>query len=258
MLIVVDKDDNIIQLITVGGVPSDNTFEISNDIDEDILKNIFSYKYINGEFILKEDSNSKKLEKVRKAKITSLCYECNRQITNGVDWNGEHYSLTLDDQTNIGNLTLLASAGNPVPYHADGDGANCRFFTAEEFVQFSTYCQQFKVYHLTYYNQLKGYINSLTNIDDILSINYGTPLPGEYAEALSTMTGGFEYVIPIVEDKGNYNSILYDVDIDSLVFPTETPVEEVQDENSDESNSADDTTEQTESMTGETSGTTEV
>ena len=258
MLIVVDENKNITQLITVGGIPSDTTFEIPDDIDENILKNIFSYRYVNGEFVLKEDVDSEKLKKIKEQKISAMSQECNNQITLGVDWNGDHYSLTLDDQTNIGNLTLLASAGKSVPYHADGDGANCRFFTAEEFVQFSTYCQQFKVYHLTYYNQLKGYINSLTNIDDILSINYGTPLPGEYAEALSTMTGGFEYVIPIVEDKGNYNSILYDVDIDSLVFPTETPVEEVQDENSDESNSADDTTEQTESMTGETSGTTEV
>lgn len=252
MLIVVDKDDNIIQLITVGGVPSDNTFEISNDIDEDILKNIFSYKYVNGEFILKEDANSEKLNKIKEVKIAAMSKECNSQIVKGVDWEGAHYSLTLDDQTNISNLTLLASAGNPVPYHADGDGANCRFFTAEEFVKFSTYCQQFKVYQLTYYNQLKGYINSLSSIDDILAINYGTLLTGEYADALTTMTSGFEYTIPVVEDTTNYNCYLYDVDVNSLRFPTEEPIEDM----TGESESVDDST--TEEVPVENENVTEV
>lgn len=240
MLIVVDNDNNITQLITIGGVPSENTFEIPNDTDENILRNIFSYKCINGELVLKETADSEKLMKIKEKKIEVMSQECNNQITAGVDWNGNHYSLTLDDQTNIGNLTLLASAGTPVPYHADGDGANCKFFSAEEFVQFSTYCQQFKVYQLTYYNQLKGYINTLTSIDDILSINYGTPLTGTYAEALSTMTGGFEYTMPVVVDSTNYDSILYDVDVDSLPFPTEIPENNESDPTTDENISEND------------------
>lgn len=252
MLITVDSNNDITQLITIGGAPSDNTFEIPNDTDENILKNIFSYKYINGEFILKEDANSEKLNKIKEVKIAAMSKECNSQIVKGVDWEGAHYSLTLDDQTNISNLTLLASAGNPVPYHADGDGANCRFFTAEEFVKFSTYCQQFKVYQLTYYNQLKGYINSVSSIDDILAINYGTLLTGEYADALTTMTSGFEYTIPVVEDTTNYNCYLYDVDVNSLRFPTEEPIEDM----TGESESVDDST--TEEVPVENENVTEV
>lgn len=230
MIIVLDSDKNITELITIGSSASENAVEISDDTDQEIVKNIFSYKYIDGNFVLKDGVDKEKLEELKVAKINALSTECGKQIVDGVDWNGEHYSLSLDDQTNIGNLTLLASAGNPVPYHADGDGGNCRIFAAEDFVAFSTYCQQFKVYQLTYFNQLKGYVNTLTDIDSVLAVNYGTPLTGDYATALTQMTGGFEYTIPEVKDTTDYSTILQDINLDTLVFPTE---EESPDENSD-------------------------
>jgi hypothetical protein len=36
---------------------------------------------------------------------------------------------------------------------------------------------QFKMYHTTYYNALKAYINSLNNIEEIAAITYGIELP---------------------------------------------------------------------------------
>ena len=58
MYIQTDKDNNIIQLITVGCCPAENGYEIPDDTSEDILKNIFSYKYINGEFVFKDDTKT--------------------------------------------------------------------------------------------------------------------------------------------------------------------------------------------------------
>lgn len=207
MTIILDEEKNIIQLIMVGQTTDENAIEVG-DIEQSIVKNIFDYKYIDGEFVLKESAYSEKLEKIKQAKIDTMSQICSAEIIKGVDYNNEHYALTLDDQTNISNLTMLAAQGSTVPYHADGDGANCKIFTAEEFTQFSSYCQQFKIYHLTYFNQLKGYINSLTNVEDVLSINYGTELTGKYAESLIQMTNGFQYSITVVEDKTDYSRIL--------------------------------------------------
>lgn len=211
MTIILDEEKNIIQLIMVGQSLDENAIEVG-DIELSIVRNIFDYKYINGEFVLKDTAYNERLKKLKQAKIKTMSQTCNEEIIKGVTYGGEHYSLTLDDQTNISNLTILAVQGNSVPYHADGQGANCKIFTAEEFTQFSSYCQQFKIYHLTYFNQLKGYINSLTNTEDILSINYGTELAGEYATALTTLTNNFQYNMPVIQDINNYTDILIDID----------------------------------------------
>ena len=237
MTIILDEDKNIIQLIIVGQTTDKNAIEVDN-IEQNIVKNIFDYKYIDGKFVLKESANIEKLKKIKQAKIKSMSNTCSSEIINGIEWNGEHYSLTLDDQTNISNLTMLASQGQSVPYHADGDGANCKIFTPEEFIQFSTYCQKFKIYQLTYFNQLKGYINSLQTIDDVLEIKYGINLEGDYATALSTMTGGFEYNNKIIEDNTDYSILITDIDIDSLYFPTS---QQDQDNNTEENNLTEET-----------------
>lgn len=211
MTIILDEEKNIIQLIMVGKSLDENAIEVG-DIELSIVRNIFDYKYIDGEFILKDTAYSERLEKLKQAKIKTMSQICNEEIIKGVTYGGERYSLTLDDQTNISNLTILAVQGNSVPYHADGRGANCKIFTAEEFIQFSSYCQQFKIYHLTYFNQLKGYINSLTNTEDILSVNYGDKLTGDYATALATLTNNFQYNMPVIQDKNDYTDILIDID----------------------------------------------
>jgi predicted DNA-binding ArsR family transcriptional regulator len=45
-----------------------------------------------------------------------------------------------------------------------------------------------KNYHMTYYNALKAYINSLENIEDIAAVTYGTAVPEEFqSEVWKTM-----------------------------------------------------------------------
>lgn len=217
MYIQTDNDGNIIQFISVGGKPAENGYELPTDTSDEIIQNIFSYKYIDGELVKKDESDIEKLDIVKQAKISSMSTMCNQTIINGVDWNGEHYSLTLEDQNNINNLKDMVSISEYIPYHPDGNGGNCTFFTAEEFTQFYTYCFQFKLYHLTYYNQLKGYINSLTSVDAVLDVNYGMGLTGEYHENLVKYTNGLELEIEEVEDTYNYNAILFDINIDELV-----------------------------------------
>ena len=65
-----------------------------------------------------------------------------------------------------------------IPYHADGEV--CRFYSNAEMQAIVARATAFKIYHTTYYNALKNYINSLETIEEIAAVTYGMPLPEEY------------------------------------------------------------------------------
>ena len=237
MYIQTDKDNNIIQLITVGCCPAENGYEIPDDTSEDILKNIFSYKYINGEFVFKDDTTNIKLQNVINAKLQFLSKTCNEQIEKGIDYNGSHYSLnSSDDQINLIQLGFDAKVSiitgqpleEPLMYHADGE--ECREYTAEEILGLSSLAKKYKTYHTTFFNTIKSQINTMTNVDDIIAINYDTSfLDKTHLDKLTGIVGDLEslgFTLEVVEDNTNYNMIKNDLDIDSLVFQTNNTTED--------------------------------
>lgn len=131
------------------------------------------------------------LEFIRTSKINEMSRTCNQVIEAGFDLelSGEthHFSLTTQDQLNLISLQgMLGQGALQVPYHADGE--TCRFYSAEEMDAIISAATGFKIYHTTYYNALKNYINSLDNIQDIAAITYGIELPEEYqSDVLKTL-----------------------------------------------------------------------
>lgn len=122
------------------------------------------------------------LEYVRAAKINQMSRTCNQTIEAGFDLELReeihHFSLDTQDQLNLISLSAMAQTQELIPYHADGEA--CIFYTAAEINSIIAAATKFKIYHTTYYNALKGYINSLETIEDIAAITYGTPIPEEY------------------------------------------------------------------------------
>lgn len=122
------------------------------------------------------------LEFVRASKIAEMSNTCRMTIEAGLDLElrGEirHFSLDTQDQLNLISLSVMAQTQELIPYHADGE--SCIFYTAEEIQQIVAAATAFKIYHTTYYNALKGYINSLETIEEIGAITYGIPIPEEY------------------------------------------------------------------------------
>ena len=130
------------------------------------------------------------LEFVRTAKINQMSLACNRTITNGFDLalRGEtkHFSLTAQDQINLMSLSLMAQTQSLIPYHADGEETT--FYTNDEINTIVQTATELKIYNTTYYNSLKGYINSLETIEEISAITYGVSIPEEYkSEALKVL-----------------------------------------------------------------------
>lgn len=131
-----------------------------------------------------EPEENPTLEFVRTAKIDEMSYFCHKTIEAGFDLaiRGEtkHFSLTTQDQLNLMSLSITTQIQTQslIPYHADGE--ECEFYTVEEINQIISEATTFKNYHLSYYNSLKTYINTLDTIEAIAAITYGTPVPDEY------------------------------------------------------------------------------
>ena len=71
-----------------------------------------------------------------------------------------------------------------MPYHAD-DG-DCRPFTAAEMIAVGNAATYWITYNLTYCNQLKKYVQTLTDISAIFNVSYGsTQLSGKYLDTLN-------------------------------------------------------------------------
>lgn len=121
---------------------------------------------------------------VKSVKIAEMSNTCNKVITNGFDvtlsdGNSYHFSLTTQDQLNLITLSsMIASGETQIPYHADGE--LCRFYSAEDINTIITTATQFKTYQVSYFNALKAYIESMTDIETIGAVVYGIEIPAEH------------------------------------------------------------------------------
>lgn len=125
------------------------------------------------------------IDDIKNQKINELSNTCNLNITNGVHVqigeNLEHFSYKDEDQVNIKELFDLAIQTQvPLYYHADG--LSCKLYTVEQIINIYTSNAINKMHHITYFNQLKLYIKSLSEIDDVKAVNYGDELTGKYFE----------------------------------------------------------------------------
>lgn len=124
------------------------------------------------------------LQLVKSGKVSEMSKVCNNTITNGFDVvlsdeKSHHFSLTTQDQLNLITLTGLVSSGETsIAYHADNE--LCKFYSAEDIACITNYATQFKIYHVSYFNSLKAYIEALEDVKEISSIEYGTDIPEEY------------------------------------------------------------------------------
>ena len=120
----------------------------------------------------------------KEKKIAEMSSTCNATIVRGVDvaLSGnevKHFSLTVEDQLNLISLQSMASSGNfLIPYHADGE--ECMYYTLEDFTAIVNAATTWKMYHESYFNNLKSWINRLESVADVGAIYYGISIPDEF------------------------------------------------------------------------------
>ncbi len=120
------------------------------------------------------------VEEIKQEKIDELSSCCNDAINSGlvitIREQSEHFTYKLDDQANIKELfDLVSSTKSPSFY-------KCKMYTVEEIIEIYTALVTNKMHHLTYFNQLKSYVKTLNDIEEIKRIYYGQILTGKYLE----------------------------------------------------------------------------
>lgn len=131
-------------------------------------------------------------QRLFESKIAAFSAACQQTIYNGLDitlsdGSTEHYDYKALDQTNVKSMfDGVANLGiTAFPYQSE-DG-NCRVYSAADIIIIYTSLEQLRVSQITYYNQLKKYVSTLTTVEDIDAVTYGQPLTGEYLSHYNDM-----------------------------------------------------------------------
>lgn len=218
MYIRTDDEHNVLEVIVVGAKPTTNGYEVDT-IDESILSDIFSYKYIDGSFVKNDNVNplNEIIDDVKNIKLNTMSSICNMTIENGVDIGDEHYSLTGNDQINIMKLESNArlAPDQSFPYHADGK--LCRLYTAEEIINIATVATSWILYWTTYYNHLKTEILAMTDASDVVNVKFGQPLTDASMESFKLIVGDTVITIDPISDGFDYESLLMKPDANSIL-----------------------------------------
>lgn len=135
------------------------------------------------------------LEYVVNLKVAEMSSICNQSIINGVDvklTDGKtyHFSLTSDDQLNLSTMLIKLVTGTEVfGYH--NDNGDCEFYSKEDVAIITKASEDWKLYHVTYFNSLRKYIRSIKTVKEVREVYYGMSIPEEYqTPVLKAILGG--------------------------------------------------------------------
>lgn len=125
------------------------------------------------------------LEEVRSNVVSQLNSSVEQTIYAGVDvktfYGDEHFSLTANDQANIGNIFNAVVMGvEEFPYHADGK--ECVIYQKADIVSLYVAMQTLITKLTTHCNLLRQFVNSCEDKDTVKAITLATELTGKLAE----------------------------------------------------------------------------
>ncbi len=134
------------------------------------------------------------LGEVKTAKIEEMNQLQQNVIQMGIDvtlsdGSIEHFSLTANDQISLMGLQAQVAAGaEQIPWHASDHNKHCKYYTNTDMQLIIMAAMQYVSYHVTYFRDLRIYINSLDNKESVQAVSYGMTIPEEYqSEVLRDM-----------------------------------------------------------------------
>jgi hypothetical protein len=118
------------------------------------------------------------LNQVRQTTIKRLSDICNNKIISGFsivlsDGKTYNFKLTIEDQLNLTSIENQLNSGiKTFVYHASNQP--CRVFMKNDMSKIIRAFRKHVLYHTTYFNIAKQYINTLTDPEKISTFTYGT------------------------------------------------------------------------------------
>ena len=134
------------------------------------------------------------LEEVQEQKIIEMHAMQQSIIQAGVhvpltDGTEEQFTLSDQDQTSLMALQSQVAAGaDNIPWHTSDQAEHCKYYSNADMALIVTAAMQYVTYHVTYFRDLRIYIRSLEEKEDVNAVFYGMPIPLEYqSEPLKDM-----------------------------------------------------------------------
>lgn len=126
------------------------------------------------------------LEEIKDQKIKEMNAEQQKIIQYGVevtlsDGEMERFTLKDQDQMSLMGLQTLAQQGvNQIPWHEADNEEHCKYYSADDMSRITGAALSFISYQVTYFRDLRIYINSMSDKESVQSVTYGTYIPIEY------------------------------------------------------------------------------
>lgn len=126
------------------------------------------------------------LEEIKEQKITEMNAEQQKIIQYGVevaltDGKTERFTLKDQDQMSLMGLQTLAAQGvKQIPWHEANNAEHCKYYSAEDMGRITGAALSFISYQVTYFRDLRIYINSMSDKESVRSVTYGMYIPQEY------------------------------------------------------------------------------
>lgn len=122
---------------------------------------------------------------VRDRKIKEMNEAQQKVIAEGfdieIDGVAEHFTMTANDQTSmLGLMSMVQSGMELIPWHTSDNDEHCKYYTNEQMKTIVGKAMEFLMLNITYFRDLRIYINSLKDNDEINAIEYGILIPDKY------------------------------------------------------------------------------
>ena len=139
------------------------------------------------------------LEEVKAQKVQEMNDIQQSIIQSGVDvtlsdGTVEHFTLTDHDQTSLMGLqTQIAQGIEQIPWHTSDQDEHCKYYSNADMSMIVTAAMGFVTYHVTYFRDLRIYINSMLDKESVKAVEYGVYIPKEYqSEVLKDLYAAME------------------------------------------------------------------
>lgn len=152
-----------------------------------------------GEIIPVESAEDPRpLKEVQAEKLAELSAACDADITDGITITTEdgverHFAGDEQDQINIDQVLKACNDGAPGWLYQsegeDGQAGECFWCTAADAKRISNGLAIDKTQKRTYHNLMKKYVLQLTTVEEVLAVQWGQPLTGQWLEEYNTKMG---------------------------------------------------------------------
>lgn len=139
------------------------------------------------------------LDDVITAKISEIHATQQAVIQAGIDvmltdGSTEHFTLTDHDQTSLMGLQQQVIQGNEqIPWHTSDQTTHCKYYSNADMLLIVTAAMQFVTFHVTYFRDLRIYVNAMMDKKMVDDITYGVYIPEEYqSEVLRDLYAAME------------------------------------------------------------------